>query len=146
MPLGAPYHLPDLAINHLKHSMVHGLPRKADSCSAGQVMPYFCGALTFTQAVQTINNRIYQWQLLFNRGGWNQGVYRTYGETENAYKIFVRKFQGKRPRWERSHIWKKIKNILGKIWCECVDWLGILLNGRSLSVMRLRVPFKWEFN
>jgi hypothetical protein len=121
--------------------MVHGLPKKADSYSAGQVMPYFCGSWTFIKAAQTINNRIYQWQLLFNRGGWNEGVYRTYGEMGNAYKILVRKFQGKTPRWERNHRWMKIKNIFGKIWCEYVDWFRIMLNGRRLSV---RVPLKYE--
>jgi hypothetical protein len=44
------HHLPELTtifyitINHPKHFMVHGLPKKADSYSAGQVMPYFCGS------------------------------------------------------------------------------------------------------
>jgi hypothetical protein len=68
------------------------------------------------------------------------------GEGRGAYRVLVRKPEGKRPLWRPRRRWvDNIRMDIQEVGCEYVDWIG-LAQGRDRwrtlvsAVMNLRVP------
>jgi hypothetical protein len=74
-------------------------------------------------------------------------TYSAHGETRNAYRIVVRKPEGKRPLGRRRRRWvDNIKIDLREIGWNDVDWIDLAQDRdqwRALAntVMNLRVPY-----
>jgi hypothetical protein len=49
----------------------------------------------------------------------------THGEVRDAYKIFVRKPEGKRPLGRPIRRWEEIELDVTEIECEGVDWIRL---------------------
>jgi hypothetical protein len=67
------------------------------------------------------------------------------GEKRNAYRLLVRKPEGKRPIGRPKRRWVDIRMDLGEVgWCD-VDWIGLAQDRNRWravvnSVLNLRVP------
>jgi hypothetical protein len=70
----------------------------------------------------------------------------TNGEKRNAYRLLVRKPEGKRPLGRPRHRWVDyIREVLGEIELGGVDWIGLAQDRDKwralvIAVMILRVP------
>jgi hypothetical protein len=70
----------------------------------------------------------------------------TNGEKRNAYRLLVRKPEGKRPLGRPRHRWvDNIRMHLGEVGCGEVDWIGLAEDRNRWravvdSVLNLRVP------
>jgi hypothetical protein len=69
------------------------------------------------------------------------------GEMRNAYKILVRKREGKRPLGRPRRIWEhNIRMYFMEIWREGMDWMQLSDNKKKWQVfvnrvMNFRVPW-----
>jgi hypothetical protein len=73
------------------------------------------------------------------------GTCSTNGEKRNAYRLLVRKPEGRRPLGRPRHRWLDIKMNLEEVGWDEVDWIGLSQDrdrwrGLVNSVLNLRDP------